>query len=362
LERSTTRLRVGVVGCGLVAQVMHLPHLRELGDRFEVAALCDISPTALAHAGSLFPDAARHAAWEDLLAESLDAVLVLTPGSHAPIAIAAAEGGRHVFVEKPMCLNPEEGREMIDAAAGVVLMVGYMKRYDPAYEELARTLNPGEVRFARVTTLESPLEPYVAHLRLTLGARDVDPQLLAELAADDAERVAVALPDEDELARRVYRAVLLDSMVHELNGVRGLLGEPTELHFARIASGGATVQASLSFGEVECTAMWIDLPGIARYEQDWSFYGPDARATLRFPSPFLRNEPTMLVREGGDAGTPNAWRTVQTVSYEEAFKRELVEFHAAVHEGRAPRTDGEDGLRDVLLCQAIVRAHALAPV
>jgi predicted dehydrogenase len=237
-----------------------------------------------------------------------------------------------------------------------------MKRYDPAYEELARTLDAGEVRFARVTTLESPLEPYVAHLQLNIGARDVDPELLAGLAADDAERVALALPDEDELSRRVYRTVLLDSMVHELNGVRGLLGEPTELHFARIASGGATVQASLSFGEVECTAMWIDLPGIARYEQDWSFYGPDERATLRFPSPFLRNEPTVLVREGGDAGTPNAWRTVQTVSYDEAFKRELVEFHAAVHEGRAPRTDGEDALRDVLLCQAIARTRAPAPV
>src|SRR5919206_2511985 len=108
-----SRIRVGVIGCGLVARVMPLPHLRELDDRFEVAALCDISPAALAHAGALFPEATRHAAWEDALAESLDAVLVLTPGSHAPIAIAAAQEGRHVFVEKPMCLNPEEGREMI---------------------------------------------------------------------------------------------------------------------------------------------------------------------------------------------------------------------------------------------------------
>jgi predicted dehydrogenase len=359
LERSTTRLRVGVVGCGLVAQVMHLPHLRELSDRFEVAAVCDISPTALAHAAARFPEASRHTDWQDVLAAPLDAVLVLIPGSHAPIATAAAESGRHVFVEKPMCLNPDEGREMIDAAgnAGVVLMVGYMKRYDPAYEELARTLERDAVGFARVTTLEAPLEPYVAHLELSLGGRDVDPELLARLTDDDAERIALALPDEDEVVRRAYRSVLLDSMVHELNGVRGLLGEPTELHFARIA--GGTVQAAMSFGAVECVAMWLDLPGIARYEQEWAFYGPDARSTLRFPSPFLRNEPTLLEREGGEPGTPNAWRSVQTVAYEEAFKRELVEFHAAVCEGRAPRTDGEDGLRDVLLCQAIARAHAL---
>lgn len=354
------RLRTGVIGCGLVAQVMHLPFLRELEDRFEVAALCDISPQALGHAARLFPEARTHAAWEDLLAEELDAVLVLTPGSHAPAAIAAAELGRHVLVEKPMCINPDEGRRMIAAAAaaGVVLMVGYMKRYDPAYEELAATLDRGALRYARITTLESPLEPYVGHLPLDRGARDVDPELLAALAADDEARVELALPGEDELCRRVYRTVLLDSMVHELNAVRGLLGEPGELHFARIAPGGDAVTASLSFGAVDCTAMWLDLPGIARYEQDWAFYAADTRATLRFPSPFLRNEPTRLVLEGGVAGTPDAWETNRVVSYDEAFRRELLEFHAAITEGRAPRTDGEDGLRDVLLSQAIVRAHA----
>lgn len=354
------RLRTGVVGCGLVAQVMHLPYLRELDDRYDVQALCDISPRALRHAGALFPGARRHARLEDLLAEELDAVLVLTPGSHAPAAIAAAETGRHVFVEKPMCINPEEGRRMIDAstASGVVLMVGYMKRYDPAYERLQATLDREAITYARITTLESPLEPYVAHLPLSRGEPDVDPDLLAALADDDAARVELALPGEDELTRRVYRTILLDSMVHELNAVRNLLGEPTALHFARFAPEGRSVTAALSFGEVECAAVWIDLPGIARYQQDWAFYGDSSRASLRFPSPFLRSEPTQLVLEGGDPGTPRAWETVETVAYEEPFKRELVEFAAAIREHRAPRTAGEDGLRDVLLCQAIARAHA----
>lgn len=354
------RLRTGVIGCGLVAQVMHLPFLEELGDRFDVRAVCDISPRALAHAGSRFPDARRHADAGDLLAEELDAVLVLTPGSHAPAAIAAMEAGRHVLVEKPMCVNPDEGRAMVTAAAsaGVVLMVGYMKRYDPAYEELQRTLDRDALSFARVTTLESPLDPYVAHLPLSRGAPDVDPELLSGLAEDDAARVALALPGEDELTRRVYRALLLDSMVHELNAVRGLLGEPTALHFARFSPDARSITTALSFGAVECSALWLDLPGIARYQQDWAFYGADQRATLRFPSPFLRNEPTQLVVEGGLPGTAHSWETVHTVSYDEAFKRELGEFHTAIVEGRPPRTSGEDALRDVLLCQAIARAHA----
>jgi len=168
VERSTeSRLRVGVVGCGLVAQVMHLHYLSELRESFEVAALCDLAPEALDHAGALFPAARRLRDWQDLVAEPLDAVLVLTPGSHAPVAIAAAEASLHVFAEKPMCFSVEEGREMIAAAerADVRLMVGYMKRYDPAYEELQERVVAEEVRLARVTTLESPLEPHASRKR-----------------------------------------------------------------------------------------------------------------------------------------------------------------------------------------------------
>jgi predicted dehydrogenase len=349
-------IRVGVVGCGLVAQVMHLPHLRELPDRFAVRAVCDIAPGALEWAGAMFPDAARHTSSDDLLAEDLDAVLVLTPGSHAPVAVAAARAGLHVFVEKPMCFGVEEGREMIAAAAdaGVVLMVGYMKRYDPSYEELARRLDLGEVTFARITTLESPIEAYALHHPRPAPSA-VDPDVLAPLLADDAARLRAGLGSDDPERLRVYRTVLLDSMVHELNGVRGLLGEPTAIHSVRIFPGG--LAALMAFDGIEAAFAWIDLPGIARYAQDWSFYGPDQRASLEFPSPLLRSLPTRLVLEDGDSGGVASRRIEHTVSYEEAFKRELLEFHAAVSEGRAARTDGDDGLRDVALCRAIVEAN-----
>jgi predicted dehydrogenase len=349
-------IRVGVVGCGLVAQVMHLPHLRELTEEFEVRAVCDVAPGPLEWAGRMFPGASRHAASDELLEQELDAVFVFTPGSHAPVAIAAAQAGRHVFVEKPMCFSVEEGREMIAAAerAGVVLMVGYMKRFDPAYEELSRALDVGDVTYARITTLESPIEPYALH-HPRPGPAAVDPDVLAPLLADDAARLRAGLGSDDPEQLRVYRTVLLDSMVHELNGVRGLLGEPTAIHAVRSSPGSLT--AVMSFGGVEAVFCWIDLPGIARYAQDWSFYGPDRRASLEFPSPLLRSLPTRLVLEDGESGGIASRRIERTVSYEEAFKRELLEFAAAVTEGRPARTDGEDGLRDVALCRAIVEAH-----
>jgi predicted dehydrogenase len=354
------RIRIGVVGCGLIAQVMHLPHLDE---RFELAAVCDVSPSVAEACARRFGAGRAVTRWEDLLDADLDAVLVLISGSHAPIAVACARAGLHVFVEKPMCLSVAEGTEMIAAAqdAGVRLMVGTMKRYDPAYERLA-TLTPAldDLRLVRVTTLESPLGPYVAHYPI-VRADDVAPETIHALRADDDARLHAALPDVDDETRWVYRWILLDSLVHELNALRGVLGEPTALRFADLSR--RCVAVNLVFGDVECHLSWVDLPDIARYSQEFAFYAPDRRVTLLLPSPFLRSAPSELIVEEGDAGTPHASRSVEVTSYEEAFKRELVEFSECIRGGREPRTPGIDGLHDVALCATIARAYATrAPV
>jgi predicted dehydrogenase len=352
------RIRVGVIGCGLIAQVMHLPHLRELSEEFEIAALCDLSRGTLDAVADAYDVAHRSTRWEDLLGGSVDAVLVLTPGSHAPPALAAAQAGLHVFVEKPRSISVPEGRDMVAAAAdaGVQLMVGYMKRYDPAYERLAELLPTlGRVPLVRFTTLEAPLQPYVSHLRLERHD-DVPADTITELNEDDRRRTETVVgTDADPLIRAAYREILLDSMIHELNALRGLLGEPDRLEFASIRKEG--VSAVLRFGQTQCVALWVDLPGLPRYEQDWSFYAPSARASLTFPSPFLRNAPTMLVLEEGGAGPAGSRRVEELVSYDEAFRRELLEFHGSITEGRPPRTDGTDALRDLALCRSIVEAH-----
>jgi predicted dehydrogenase len=104
--------------------------------------------------------------------------------------------------------------------------------------------------------------------------------------------------------------------VHELNMLGGLLGGPEEIRFAHLSP--RSVSIDMQFGEAECHLSWVDLPGIARYRQE---------------------------RE-------------EIVSYEEAFKRELVEFSDCMRNGREPRTSGEDGLRDMRLAEAIARTHA----
>ena len=70
----TQRLRVGVIGCGVIAEVMHLPHLNELDDLFELRAVCDISRDKAAACARRFGAPSVFESWEEMLAsEPLDA-------------------------------------------------------------------------------------------------------------------------------------------------------------------------------------------------------------------------------------------------------------------------------------------------
>jgi predicted dehydrogenase len=343
-----------VIGCGLIAQVMHLHYLRELSDRYEIAALCDVSSQAREACAREYGVRAQYASWQELIAHDLDAVFVLTSGSHAPAAIAAAGAGRHVLVEKPMCFSVAEGREMIDAAsgAGVTLMVAYNKRYDPAYrrmQEKAREID--DLRLVRITTLESPIEPYVRHYNLHRGGPPA-PELVASFAKDSEARYTRAIGEADDLARWAYNNVLLNSLVHELNAMRGLLGEPDELQYADIREAGLTIV--FRYGATQVVLLWVDLPGIARYQMEFAFYSPDRRITLSFPSPFLRSAPTLLIDETGTPRYAETQRAEQVISYHESFKEELIHFHDCVTAGKQPVTSAEDTLHDIALCQSVV--------
>ena len=145
------RLRVGVVGAGLIAQVMHLHYLRELADRYEVSVLCDIAPANAAASAERFGVPKTFTDWREMLREPMDAVLVLTAGSHAPIAIEAARAGLHVLVEKPMCFSTQEAQAMIDAAETM-----------PASRSWSRTTSATTRRFCVSRTSSPP--------RSTLGS------------------------------------------------------------------------------------------------------------------------------------------------------------------------------------------------
>ena len=246
---------------------------------------------------------------------------------------------------------------MVEAAevAGVTLMVAYNKRYDPAYrrfvEEAAALSDP---RFLRVTTLESPFQPYVAHYPLAPSSRP-PADTFERLRAETDASITVGIGDADPFLRKTYHLVLLDSLVHELNAVRGALGEPDRLDYVDLRPNSVSIM--MRFGDLPVAINWIDLPGIASYKMEFALYAPDRRVTLSFPSPFLRSEPTILEIESGDPGSATSALSREITSYASGFKNELIAFHEAVVQGTRPPTTGSDAMRDIALCQAIIECH-----
>ncbi|MDA1045009.1 MAG: Gfo/Idh/MocA family oxidoreductase, partial [Verrucomicrobia bacterium] len=136
-----TIVRIGVVGAGLIGQLEHIPNLRRLAEHYEIVGVADASATMRAELERrgfrAFVD------YRPLLDQGLDAVLVAAPDPyHAEITLAALGCGLHVFCEKPLCFSVDEASEIAAARdrAGKVVQVGYMKRFDPAYEMLCGLL------------------------------------------------------------------------------------------------------------------------------------------------------------------------------------------------------------------------------
>lgn len=353
-----SRLRVGVIGAGVIGQVMHLHFLRELSDRFEIAALCDLSPSLAKAIAQDYGVPAVFTDWRELVhTESLEAVLVLTSGSHAPIAVEAARAGKHVFVEKPMCFSTTEASEMIQAAAAsdVELMVGYPKRYDPAFARFSETVSQlSEPRLLRITTTESPFQPYIAHYPIRPTGDDVEPEVLAALREDSRSRLVAAIGTNDPFLVEKYQMVLLDTLVHEINTARALLGEPDRLEYVDIRDGLLT--AVMTSGSVTTVIHWVDVPAMTRYSMEFAVMASDGRAVLTFPSPYLRNAPARLTVEGGHAADVSSFECAEVSSFESGFRAELVAFHTATTRRERAPSDGVDGARDIAVCEAIIRS------
>ena len=101
------RLRIGVVGGGLVAQAMHLHFLAHQSELFELVAVADPSATVRDALQQLYNLEATYADHRELLeGTKLDAVVICSPSqTHAQATLDALEHGLHVFVEKPMCIT-----------------------------------------------------------------------------------------------------------------------------------------------------------------------------------------------------------------------------------------------------------------
>jgi predicted dehydrogenase len=141
-------LRVGLIGCGRIAQFFHLRILAGApGGR--LVAVADAEPSLLASARKRADGATGFADYRDLLASAeVDAVVICLPtGMHAAAAIEALDAGKHVYLEKPVAINLDEGQRVLDAwrRSGKIGMTGFNFRFHPLHRRVKQMLQSGAI-------------------------------------------------------------------------------------------------------------------------------------------------------------------------------------------------------------------------
>ena len=352
-----SRMRVGVIGCGNIAQIMHLPHLKELHELYEVVALCDVSPGTLKYVGDYYGVSRRFTDHRDLLREPLDVAVVLSADSHGQVILDALQAGRHVFTEKPMCYTLREADEILAAhkKAGTVCMVTYMKRYDPGFryaQPLIRNLQ--NLQAVHITILHPSEVNQIGHHDVRRFP-DVPAEAMARLRAEQDLLIREVIGPFTPLERRVFANNLLSTLVHDINVLRGLSGDPVEVLFTDVWAGGEGMLTCLRYASgVRAVISLQYLPDLANYEETVAYYAKGDRVRLIFPSPFFRNMPTPVIVEGMENGKPFEKRVI--ASMKEAFKEELLHFAECVQQGKTPITTPEEAKGDVALLHQIFQA------
>lgn len=142
-------LKIGIIGCGGIANGKHMPALKKV-EGVEMVAFCDIIKERAEKAAKEYgtPDAKVYEDYKELLKdESIDVIHVCTPNrSHSFITIDALEAGKHVMCEKPMAKTSKEAQAMLEAAkrTGKKLTIGYQNRNTAANIYAKKCADDGE--------------------------------------------------------------------------------------------------------------------------------------------------------------------------------------------------------------------------
>ena len=363
----STPIRIGVVGLGAVAQSVHLPLIQRRWDLFELVAVSDLSPTLLASVGAQFGIAPehRHDSLTALLDnEELDGVVLLTSGSHGGPALEAIERGVAVFCEKPLAFSLAEVDALHaaeEAAGRPMLLLAYMKEYDPAVAALRDLLPAADtIRFIDVEVLHPSAASQLAFANLQPPARDVAAAVIAPLKARDGVAIDQAVgQDAPAEFRALYTDVIAGSLIHDISLLRSLFGSITSIDSAAQWSQGADA-GSLEFGgtiasNARVHLHWHYLADYPVYRETVRIHHATGSFELEFTVPYLLNAPTEL-RIAARAGDGVRYSVVRDVT--EAFEKELEAFHRLVVDGVAAPTDIADGREDLITALRMSRALA----
>ncbi|MFM7360989.1 MAG: Gfo/Idh/MocA family protein [Cyanobium sp.] len=324
------RLRIGLMGCGLVALAVHLRNLRN-HSRLHLVALADQDPARRERAYRLAPTARIFEDPYALLQQpDVDAVIVGMPyEEHANAAMAALSSGKHVYFEKPFATNVVDSELILahSLRSDRVLMVGFNYRFHPLHLQLRDTIRAGAI--GEVLALRSAF-----HFTRQSG---VDWQLTRHGSFGALFDIA---PHHVDLAR-----FLLDAEVSEVAArARSLRSLQDTIHLQLVMNTGVLVQCSFAL-QTAATAL-VEVSGTeGRLSVDlYSSHG------IQFKPGPPGEEGCRRRREAVHGAFLERGRylieKLRSPWHEPSFLRCIDHFSAAVLGGEAPIPDAWDGHRN----------------
>lgn len=308
-------IRIGLIGAGRMGQVLaHHLAVGIPGARF--VAIADTNAENLREASARFGVEQVYADPSALLERAdIDAVLIVTPtNTHASLVQEAAAAGKHIFSEKPLALSLSECDAAIAAAerAGVILQVGFMRHFDPAYVAAKEKIDAGVIG-APVLFKSIGRDPRRTSLEFAPRARSGG--MIADMGIHDFDAARWLVGSE---VARVYSegACLVYPELKEVNDIDNAL---VSLKFANGAVGN------------------VDLSRNAVYGYDIRTEVLGSRGSLQIGS--LQQTPLLVLTTEGV--------THDTVPYfmerfGTAYAAEIRDFVACIREERPPRVSGHD--------------------
>lgn len=366
-------LRFGVIGCGGIAQMMHIPHLME-HEQFKLVALADPNTATLDAVGDRYGIRERYTDYRDLLArDDVDAVGIFHGGSHRDTVIAALDANKHVFVEKPLTWSLREAEEVAARAANSdrIVQLGYHKLYDPGFEYARdRVREMRDLGYVRITVLHPADQLGHSTHRVRRGNGVIEeghPQLgtwdelvLAERmgAAEGSVKAQVdealgARKDDNRL--RLAYGEMCGSIIHQIYTLYGFLGEPEGVLHTDVWREGLSIHSVISYpNDLRVSLDWQFLAYLKDYREEYAFFGNSDRVMLQLPSPYLHSFPSPIIVQGHEGEL--AWEKRVVVSYDEAFRRELLAFYNNVQQNKQPISSVGDALKHARFIQQMIDA------
>lgn len=318
------RVRIGVVGLGYWG-----PNLARNVDALPDAELCwccDADEAIRARYASQYPGTRSTADLDDLLGDpALDAIVLATPvPTHAALATAVLDAGKHCFVEKPLAQSVADAELAVAAAerTGKILMVGHLLEYHPAVEKLKQIADSGELGAIH----------YIYSNRLNLGQLRADENALWSLGAHDVSvilRLAGEEPHEVSARGESYMREGIEDVVFAF--LRFPSGLAAHLHLSwldphkerRFTVVGSKRMATFDDMDLERKITVYD----KGFDESSDSYGE-------------------YITRSGDVWSPR-------VANAEPLRLEVAHFVECIREGRAPVSDGRSGLRVVRVLEAL---------